>query len=102
MKAVFDPINNSPEVFLNPGKQGGSGSDSDLSAWEKEEISLGRSKMQEIITKVVEDAAEQSREWTSPYIGDEEELSSDDDVDFEVVGGEADEVVGGDVEDLSK
>ena len=99
VKAVVDPINDSPEVMLNPRKQEGT----ELSAWEKEGIALGRSKMQAIITKVVKDAAEQSKEWINPNIEDDEELSGRDgeeEVAFEIVEGEVNELSEPEYDDL--
>lgn len=80
--AAFDPINDSPEVMLNPQKQG---EQSELTEWEREGINLGRDRMQAIITKLVEDAGEQSKDWIDPCAGsgsdfDEEEFREDDSV----------------------
>lgn len=77
IRAAFDPINDSPEVMLNPKKQGQT---TNLTEWEREGINLGRNKMQAIITKLVEDAAEQSKDWTEPCLkeGSDEEREGEE------------------------
>ena len=38
----------------------------ELSDWDKQGLAMGRSKLQAIITRLVEDAVEQSKDWADP------------------------------------
>ena len=64
VQATSGPINDSPEVMLNPQKE--EGTETELSDWDKQGIKLERSKMQAIITHLVEDAKVQSKDWINP------------------------------------
>ena len=63
VKPVVGLINDSPEVMVNPDKQDDR---TELSDWDKQGLAMGRSKLQAIITRLVEDAVEQSKDWADP------------------------------------
>ena len=48
---------------MNPDKQDDR---TELSDWDKQGLAMGRSKLQAIITRLVEDAVEQSKDWADP------------------------------------
>ena len=63
VKPVVGLINDSPEVMVNSDKQNDR---TELSDWDKQGLAMGRSKLQAIITRLVEDAVEQSKDWADP------------------------------------
>ena len=83
VKPVIGLINDTPDVMVNPDKP-----DSDrteLSDWDKQGLAMGRSKLQAIITRLVEDAVEQSKDWANP------EWQNQDSVDEELGDEEVDD-----------
>ena len=66
-----------PEVLVNPNPDG----ESQLSEQEREEIMIGRERMQEIVADVVTDAKDQLQEQMALW--DEESSGSDDNSEFE-------------------
>ena len=83
------------EILLNPRKQ----YPEELSEREKEEILIGQDKMQNIIARLVEEAAEQARELTNVELESDEELEpfeddNEDEVEDEWGAAEEAEVAG--------
>ncbi|RPB26536.1 hypothetical protein L211DRAFT_847167 [Terfezia boudieri ATCC MYA-4762] len=63
-------LNHYPEILLNPNRKT---RQSELTAREEAEITLGYDKMQAIISRVVEDAKEQDQDWEETTSEEDEE-----------------------------